>query len=71
MYNTNTLGDFERVLLAEIKAMQDARIAMGKHPTYTTHADVRDRVNAALNALYKAQAIEVGKTLNDKWIKAL
>jgi len=39
-----------------------------KHPTFCTLADVRAEYTRALNQLWKDGKIEVGETINGKWI---
>ena len=63
------LSDFESALLGEIRAIETGKETAGTEPTYALAVEVRAKLNAALNRLYSLKLIEVGSTLNDKWIK--
>ena len=60
---------FQDAILAEIKGMvadiEQAHIA----PTHVLRVDVYDLLRDTLNKLYSRNLIEVGNTLNDRWIK--
>ena len=61
-------------LIELIKKLQNEKERDKIHPTYTTFIELtkfagRD-ISGELNALYKAGKIIVGRTLNDKYVKA-
>ncbi|WP_010416096.1 hypothetical protein [Anaerophaga thermohalophila] len=58
----------EDVLLQFIKAKIEERKKAKKHPTFCTLEDVRAEYTRALNQLWKDGKIEVGETINGKWI---
>ena len=67
--NDETLTVFERAVLDEIRVISAAKEAAGMSPANVLAVEMRARLNAAMNRLYKLHLIEVGSTLNDKWIK--
>lgn len=67
--NDDTLTAFERAVLDEIRAISAAKEAAGVIPANALAVEMRARLNAAMNRLYTLRLIEVGSTLNDKWIK--
>lgn len=60
---------FQDALLAEIRGMvadiEQAHIA----PTYIMWTEIQTLLRDTLNKLYSRNLIEVGNTLNDRWIK--
>lgn len=60
---------FQAALLAEIRAMVGEVQAAHIAPDHILILDVDRCVKDALNALYRADKINVGQTLNSKWIK--
>lgn len=66
--NDDTLTAFERAVLDEIRVISAAKEAVGMSPANVLAVEMRARLNAAMNRLYKLHLIEVGSTLNDKWI---
>lgn len=67
--NIAVLTAFERAVLDEIRAISDAKEAAGMSPINVLAFEMKERLNAAMNRLYTLRLIEVGSTLNDKWIK--
>lgn len=67
--NDDPLTAFERAVLDEIRAISAAKEAAGVIPANALAVEMRARLNAAMNRLYTLRLIEVGSTLNDKWIK--
>ena len=57
-------------ILALIQDIAAQREQEGKAPTHATRLEIDRAVNKALNDLYQEGRITVGKTINDKWIKA-
>lgn len=66
--NDDTLTAFERAVLDEIRAISTAKEAAGMSPANVLAVEMRARLNAAMNRLYTLHLINVGSTLNDKWI---
>ena len=60
--------EFAEALFAEIKRLEQGRIDAHRFPSYVLHTDIVQHVSSALNALYKAGRIKVGRTLNNKYI---
>lgn len=60
---------FQDALLAEIKGMvadiEQAHIA----PTHIMRTEIQTLLRDTLNKLYSRNLIDVGNTLNDRWIK--
>lgn len=59
---------FDEAILAELQTMEQEREQEHKSPVFVLRIDFIKRVNAALNRLYKEGKIQVGETLNDKYI---
>ena len=65
----DALSAFESAVLGEIRAIAAEKEAAGTIPAHALAVEIRERLNNALNRLYTLRLIEVGSTLNDKWIK--
>lgn len=61
-------GEFVEAIFAEIERLEQGRINAQRFPYYVLHTDIVRHVSSALNALYKAGRIKVGRSLNDKYI---
>ena len=60
----------EEALLKTIREITARKESEGTAPTYTTRLELERAVSDALNRLYANGEIQVGRTANDKWIKA-
>lgn len=58
----------EDALLVLIQNIQDRKKADGIAPVQVLRSELNQAVSAALNNLWKDEKINVGETLNDKWI---
>lgn len=62
-----------RAVIDIIRASEEKKASLGIVPSYIMYRDllreVEEDLKAELNELYKSGAIEVGPTLNDRYIK--
>jgi len=58
----------EESLLILIQNIQDRKKADGSAPVQVLRSEIERAVSAALNNLYKDRKINVGETINGKWI---
>lgn len=61
--------EFQDAIVGEINAMIAETEAAHIHPTHVIDKDLTQLLHDALNALYHAGRIQVGHTINNKWIK--
>lgn len=60
---------FQNALLAEIKGMVADIEQAHIDPTHIMWTEIQTLLRDTLNKLYSRNLIEVGNTLNDRWIK--
>lgn len=58
----------EEQLLILIQNIQDRKTASGIAPVHVLRSEIDKAISASLNAMYEDRKINVGRTLNDKWI---
>lgn len=59
----------KETLLKIIQEEQERKEREGIIPTHTLRLDLNRIISNALNELYREGKIEVGPTVNDKWIR--
>jgi hypothetical protein len=75
MAEKNTLNE---QIYCDIQRLENDKIYNGIYPTHVVSLELisytkieRKLLQKALNELYRNGQIEVGRTLNDKWIKSI
>lgn len=63
----------KQIIKDEIFAIVEVKRAKNKHPLHCLYSELQTeivkRLNSELNQLFRDGEIEVGNTINDKWIK--
>lgn len=60
--------EFREALLSELKYIERKKRETGRIPTYTIQMELKRHIAHTLNSLHKDGKIDVGNTLNDKYI---
>lgn len=60
----------DEIVLQLIKQMEEEKKAKGIGPEHITFISMMLEIRNSLNNLYKANKIQSGDTMNDKWIKS-
>lgn len=61
--------DFKAALISELTAMQQARRDEHRVPDHVTYRELERHIASALNALYSEGWLQVGNTVNDKYMR--
>ena len=65
------MSKLEDALLEIIAEIQERKVQRRVEPALCTRMEVIVEMNEALNRLYTSKRIEVGHTINDRWIKVV
>lgn len=65
------MSKLEEALLEVIAEIQERKVQRRVEPALCTRVEVMNEMNNALNRLFTSKKIEVGNTINDRWIKVV